>query len=299
MAPLASNVMLGYPSWADVGNVYTPTFSLGSWQAALPLTNLQDRRLAKVARSTDALAASTTFDIDLGVARPVRLRAIPKHNISQAGTIRIRSSNAAGNFAAPVYDSGTLNVWPVVYPSGSLNSGRTEEISGGGDGKMTAEDASGFNLGLCIIASVYSSARYERWEIVDTGNAAGYIELARIFIALGYQPTINMSLGAKLGVESQTERFETDGGATIFMERPRRRNLTFAIETLPNDEALANIFDLHRRAGTSKQIMVAYDPTDTAHMHRRSFLATQRDMSPLEQVSYYGMGTPISLVEEL
>lgn len=83
--------------------LYTPTLSGGSWEAGLPLTNLQDRRLHRVARSTDAAVASTVFTVDLGTDRAVRLVAIPKHNISAAGTVRAR-----GFLSVPVLDSLTV-----------------------------------------------------------------------------------------------------------------------------------------------------------------------------------------------
>jgi hypothetical protein len=275
-----SNVVVGYPIYSDVGPLYTPTLTGGSWEAALPLTNLQDRRLARVARSADALAASTTFDINLGAARPVFCLALPTHNASTAATIRVRGSSVSGSYAGGdlVYDTTTL----AVIASG-----------------MTAEDMNGINVGWTHVPSAAQTARYWRFEITDTGNADGYIELGRVVVAGGWQPTYNMNYGARLGLDTDTTRSLTDGGAAVYTSRPVRRTLTFAISDLGEDEALANGFDLQRLAGTAGQMMVVYDPADTTHMYRRAFLATLQSLSPLEAAPLARYGVPLSFVEEL
>lgn len=77
--------LIGYPNRSDDG-----TLSGGSWEASLPLTNLQDRRLAKIARSTDATEANTQFENDLGELRWIRTVALANHNLGPSATIRVR-----------------------------------------------------------------------------------------------------------------------------------------------------------------------------------------------------------------
>lgn len=273
-----ANCVFGWPIYSDVGVSYSPVITGGSWSSSLPLSNMQDRRLSKVARSADALAASTKFEIDLGVARAIRVLALPKHTISSAGTIRVRGSNTAGNFAAPVYDTGTVNVWPAG---------------------IDAEEAAGMNLGWTHVAAAAQSARYWLFEISDATNPAGYVDVGRLVIAKAWQPTINMSVGARLGLETDTDRTVTDGGAAIYNDKPRRRTMTFDIEHLPADEALENGFDMQRIAGKSGQLMFVFDPEDTTHMHRRAFLAVLRELTALEYPYYTDASTPFQVIEEL
>ena len=131
-----SNILLGWPVFNDPSVLYTPTYSGGSWLAGLPLTNLSDRRLAKVAQSSDAAAASTQFDVDLKVARAIGVVALPKHNMTSAGTWRVRGYTGAGH-TTNVYDSGTL----TPFPAG-----------------LNAEDVVGLNVAAVVLPSV--SARY-------------------------------------------------------------------------------------------------------------------------------------------
>ncbi len=274
----AWNCILGTPIYSDAfGPTYSPVLSAGSWLAALPLANLQARELIKVARSTDALAASTKFDCDLGVARAVRVLALVEHNFSSAATVRFRGYSDAG-YTTLVYDSGTFNAWPAG---------------------MTAENYDGYVKTAMHVATADQTARYWRTEITDTGNPAGYVQVGRVVIAGGYQATINMQYGARLGWETETQRKVTDGGAAIYDRRRGRRHVTFTLGELLEDEALANLFELQRREGLHGQLLFVYDPEDTTHAHRRRFLAVQRELSPLERASFGRDTMPVALVEEL
>jgi len=81
------NPLLVFPNLVD-----TATLAGGSWESTLPLTNLQDRRLAKVARSADASLTSTTVTVTLAATRVVRAVGLHGHNLSLAGRVRIRGT---------------------------------------------------------------------------------------------------------------------------------------------------------------------------------------------------------------
>lgn len=277
---MTARMVLGWPIFSDVSVLYTPALSTGSWVSALPLTNLQDPRLSLVARSSDALAASTQFETDLGVARAVRVIALVKHNISTAGTWRVRGSSAAGTFSGGplVYDSGTVNVWPTA---------------------LTAEQVEGMNQIALVVPSAAQSARYWLIEITDTANSNGYVEIARLVIAGGWQPTINMSVGATLGLETDSTRVASDGGAMIHTRKPVRRTMHFTLADLPEAEQLGSGFDLQRIAGTSRQLFYVYDPDDTTLARHRSFLCTLQELSALDFPYLARASASYSLLEAL
>jgi hypothetical protein len=90
----------------------------------LPLTNLKDRRLSKVARSTDDALTSTIVKVDLGVARSIRLVAVPKHNLSTAAKARVRL------FAAlPIVEDNDFNGWTSVGTP-VVTTGQVDPFSG-------------------------------------------------------------------------------------------------------------------------------------------------------------------------
>jgi hypothetical protein len=291
-------MMLAYPNRADVGSTYTPSFSGGSWNASYPLTNLQNRRLDVVARSATAALLDAQFDIDLGTSRGLRLFGIPKHNISTVGKVRIRGTNVAADYTSPVYDTGWLDVWPAIYPSPGYPAWGDSTLWS--SSKINAEDAIDYPIGFVHVATSAQSARYWRIEVDDTTNAAGYVELARLYMALGWQPSVNPGFnGHSFGWETDTVRSETDRGVAQFYEKTRRRMFTGILRYLGEDEVLCNWWPLEQLAGTTEQLYFVFDPTDTVHMHRRAFLGVLRTLSPLEAAALKRYGKPFSVLEEL
>lgn len=273
---MSSNLVLGFPIYSDAGVLYTPAISGGSWSSDLPLSNLLDRALENVARSADALAASTTLDIDLGVARAVRVLALPKTNLTAAATVKWEGGTSAG--ANDVYNSTALAVsWSAT----------------------TAEDRDGINCAVVHVPATAKTARYWRVSIVDTANPDGYVQLARLVIAAGYQPTINMKVGAKLGLRDATVRTESDGAAAKYQVKPVRRTMTFALPMLGQAEAFASAFKIQRQAGKSKQLFFVLDPDDTTYMHERAFLGTLEELGDLDFAKYLYHDNSFRIVEEL
>lgn len=432
-------LLLGFPNYADASVQYAPSLSGGSWSSSLPLTNLQSRYLAAVARSINAQLTSTIVKADLGVARTVRMLGAPKHTMSSAADARWRL------FAAnPILEDNDFNSWTsagtptiatgqtdpfggtratligdddaavvesksrtvtftgngvksvaltikqgtssttefgirdstavawlhlvratwsagvptlstqqgsgTLYPVVSLGNGwyqvqfttaaataantntfyfygvNSSSVANTGNtfayeamafdfttqpividsgvidaypAGVTAEDVDGLNVPHVYVASAAASGRYVRWEIADTTNSAGYIDVARLWVSGAYEPTYNASYGAKLGLESDTTRSITDGGAAIYQAKPIRRSLNFALDNVVESEAFASPWKIQRLANKSGQMFVVFDQADTTLLHERSFLCVLRELSALEfsQALYNAVG--FQLVEEL
>lgn len=285
-----ANLLISFPNRGDSG-----TFSGGSWEATLPLTNLQDRRTQRVARSTNATLASTQFDCDLGTELYLWVGALFSTNLTMAAQWRIRGSNDAA-FATSAYDSGWVDVYPEIYPAGVLNFGDP----GWFDGKLAQVDYdAGYRVEPIHVLSTLTSARYWRVEIDDTANGDGYVEVGRAWFGYAYQPTANMANGVRLGWETSSSRTETDGGAWYHLDRPRRRHMDFVLSQESEDEGLVRGFEVLRQLGTAGQLLVVFDPDDTHHLHRRAFVGTLRDLSPLTFPYSAWTDQPFRVVEEL
>jgi hypothetical protein len=198
-------------------------------------------------------------------------------NISTVGTVRARASNAPGAFGAPVYDSGNVTAFPAGHTVDTFEGTPT----------------------FLRVAAVPVNARYWRFDIVDPMNAKGYIDVARLVIAVGWQPSVNMANGARIAFETETERIPTEGGSAFYRDRPRRRHFEFEIAQLPEDEALVRGFDMQWRAGTSQQMFFVFDPEDAVHWYRRSFLCVMRTLTPIEFPYVTAGNTAFQLFEEL
>ncbi len=254
-----TNLVLSYINRAD-----TATLSGGSWQASLPLTNLQQTRLSKAARSTNLLAASTKFDIDLGATTVVlRMIGVMGHNLTQDATYRLTGGDSPG---ATQYDSGWQAVWPAVYGLWDREFEDPDWYSG----KISAAEASAYPIKALLDLGLNYTYRYWRVEFLDTGNAAGYIELARFWFGPAWQPTINYDWGSALGWQSRDRAIEVRSGARIIERMKARRAWRLSLHELSDQEAFGRALAMNLMIGTEGEIVVIPDPADVANYHRRN-----------------------------
>ena len=270
-------------------------FSGGAWSTALPLTNLADPALGSAARSSNILAASTTFDIDLMTTRDLRLFSIPDHNMSFSATIRVQVDTEP-TFATPYSDSGTLAVWPRYYPAGSLPV--THESYA--DGKLTLEAAVGLRAGWWYAFPASVQGRYVRVTIVDTANSAGYVQLNRFICAPAWQPAINMSLGAQTTLVPTTDQSQALGGAVWFDRRTPRRSTRLTLEALTPDQAMVWPWEMQRILGIDGECFFVFDPDDVDLLKKqRSYLATLQQLNAIEYPYANLNRTAFDLIEKL
>lgn len=303
-----ANAILAFPNYAlpQVNSNYsasaatqTPTVSGGSWNGALPASNLVLGSLATPARSTDATSANTQFVIDLQVARPLSVFALIRHNLTPdlsgtPATWRVTLSNVS-NFASTVYTSAFTNAYQPFWAAGSLPTGWTST----GNGPSRFDLAQYKSFASPIVAPQVFSARYIKVEIVDTGNSLGYIQLGGFFAGPGFQPLVNIQYGAQLGWEDLSQVSEGWGGVRFYQKKPRRRTAQFAFQAVRQDQGMEVLFEMQPAIGTTDPCFFILDPASANHLNRWSFLATVKQLSPL-QFPYLNMvDAAVQLVEVL
>lgn len=274
-----ANLKLGFPNRVDAATV-----SGGSWQSTLPITNIKDRRLSRLARSANAVLASTIINLDLGAAKTVGAIALVTHNFSASALVRIRGDDAA-DFSTPLYDSGWVNVWPSgVIPQELLEW----EDDNFWLGTVSAEALAGYQAPYINLMESKPVLRYWRIEINDTSNPSGYVQLGRIFIGDVWTVSANYSYGAGLSAEDQTQVESSIGGEEYFDVRKRFRVHRYDLEYLNTQEAYSRVIDMYKLAGISGEILVVQDSSDVTNGFRRNFLCRMRNLQPVTD-KYYGV----------
>jgi hypothetical protein len=279
--------LIGYSNKLD-----SATLAGGSWATSLPLNFLKTRLLGQVARTTNTLQASSTFNIDFGVPRDIRVASLVNHNISIFGKVLISASE--DNFATTAYTSGQIEAWPAVYSIGTLEW----EDDAWWSGTYTAEDAEGYTTNVTHIISQLAYYRYWRIQIIDETNADGYIQLGRVFLGSAWQPTRDAEVGLALGWESATTVQKALSGTKYFQRRNPYRVTRFTLNVIDIDEALSMAFEIDKRMGIDGEILWIQDTSDTVHALRRRYLGTMREMSLIE-FPYVGLGKKSYSIEEI
>lgn len=243
----------------------------------MPLSNIKDRRLSRVARSTTASLVDTIINIDLGKARAVGAVALITHNLSATALVRVRGDDDAG-FASPLYDSGWLN----AYQSGVIPPELLEwEDDNFWLGTVNAETIAGYQSPYINMIDSRPVLRYWRIEINDTTNPYVYVQIGRVFIGDVWTVSANYSFGAGLGMEDQTQIETSLGGEEYFDVRKRYRVHQFDLEYLTESEGYSRIIDMQKLAGVSGEVLIVQDSSDVVNGYRRNFLGRMRSLSPL------------------
>lgn len=282
--------LIGYPNRAD-----DATLSGGSWEAALPIANVQDADLGIVARSTDATTASTRIDLDLTAAYPVRCIFVYLPNATLSATVRLYADDEA-TFTAPPYDPGAENVYPTsFFPANTEFYG--EDVS---SSAMTQELwDEGLRYPYIHIPATDQDYRYWRVDINDTTNSDGYVDVARVWIGTAYRPAVSWRQGGGYGYNSASASVRTQGGKKRSISLPKYRTAQLTLPSVTEDGGTIQCLDVMRRIGTTEQFAFVFDETDSTHLQRRSYLATLGAVNQLTFPSTAWMDVPFLVEEEV
>lgn len=304
----AAKCLLSWPNYAlpalsprtdAVTQILTPVYDgvPGAYQATMPLANMADEKLYKATRSTSL--ANTFFNVDFGVARPIRLVALMRHNFSalvsgaaNAPTIRVTVGNDA-SFATFAKQTAFVPVFSAaVTAPGSLPAGW--------DAGPSMESLLPY-ASLCAVIDLGAnySGRYMNINIQDPANGNGYVQWGGLHAGPGYQPTINMAYSPKLYGDDKSTSSDGDTGVEFWYQRPIARVAEFALDALHTDEALELPFELGMRSGIARSLFFCMDPASPYHMHRLSFPARLVQLDGIAYPYYDTMTAPFKLREVL
>ncbi len=272
---MMQRVQFCWPNRAD-----TASFSGGAWSVASPLAHLASRYRNFVARSQDTALTSTWFDVDLGRPRYIRHVAVIGHNLTSAGMFRVRL--ALADLDAPDVDSGWRSPWRAFHAFGDVPWGE----DGWYGGLPTAEERAGYPSLAIVSLPASLNVRYVRVEFADTGNTAGYIEAARLWVTDAWQPAYNYSYGSTLGWEDPSLIETAKSGTEYFDQGRMYRVWRGQLGRLVNTEGYARYLEMLRQLGTTHEFLLIPDADDTEQTMRRTFVARLRVLSPLENVAY-------------
>lgn len=262
---MSENILLGWPNRIDEA-----TLSLGSWPS-LTLTNLQivDEPW-RVARSATDATADTKVRVTLPQARSIFLLGITNHNLSLNALFRFRGGTTAGAF--DVYDSGWQGAWAMTFDSEMLEWEATNWWEGIADDEYIRHP-----WALVWPLRAYYNARYWDIEIDDTTNPDGYVQLGRIFIGGGLQPTYNPEFGLEDSWVDPTTVDEGISGNESFDRQRRRRQVEFQLGWMTTEDE-KRLYEMRRRQGISGEVFYVPDPSDLAESQLKGFLARQVEL---------------------
>lgn len=274
---MSNNMIISSTNYSDGG-----TLTVDDEVATLPASNLQDQQIVKIWRNTQT---SAQIDVDFGQQRIVDFMALIRHNISQTGTIRWRLS-AVSDFSTTVYDSGTIDAWPIVEEFGTLPWGVFQW-----GGRLNPEVAAEYTISSFDVLTSAVQARYLRIDISDSLNADGYLQAGRLIAGPSYRPSVNYANGVQFEFVDESRITKSRGGQTFVDEVERYRVMRFELINLPENEMFGNVFNsIDRLRGVSKDILVIPQPAKSSTWITQNIYGRIRQTQPITNsaLTYYG-----------
>lgn len=261
-------VFLGWQDW-----IKTATLSGGSWVAGLGLANLASWPKSNPARSSNAQAASTCFDIDLTVLRSIRAGMLIGHNLSPDAQWRLTlSATAAGN--ADRWDSGWQPVWFLDFDNSVLEWESESWWEG-----STDIDLAGSPYHLPILLPDWIPARYGRLELLDGTNPAGYVQAGRFVLCNGLQAA--QSFGVQDAWRDLSTRKTLPGGVVYAESRDALREVTLSLDWLDRHAEAGQLYELQRRLRSVGDVLYLPSLTDYQACQRSGFVGGMKTLSPI------------------
>lgn len=257
--------------------------------AGLPIANVQDRQITKVFRNTQNTAQ---IDVNFGQGRVIDVVAVIRHNMTQTSKIRVRLSTVS-DFSTTVYDSGTVNAWPVVEEFGALPWG----VFNWG-GFISTTEAVDYTISSFALPTTSVVAQYLRIDLTDTDSTDGYIQVGRIIAAPAYRPSINMAFGVEFEFVDESRVTKSRGGQTFIDEVERFRRMRFELLNIPENEIFSNVFNsIDRRRGIVEDLLVIPQPDDNTTWITQNIYGRLTSTNPITNTQLERYGRLIEIEE--
>ncbi len=200
----------------------------GGWAE---ISNVQNRKLYSVARSSDASAASTQFFVNLGSAQPIKCLSLHAHNLTWSAAVTLKAGTLAGG--DDILSSTGNAAYSIVF-----DSSRT------------------FSTHYDVIIDADVAAQYWTVEIDDVSNPAGFVEIGRVGLWQGLEPEYNMSWGVQYGINDNMSSIERSiAGDFLYSQHAKKRTARFALDWL-NDNERDQAHEISRVIGKTGEVLL-------------------------------------------
>jgi hypothetical protein len=256
------NLRIIHRNDADQATSLTASTTSGDLVAAYMQTDLK----GQAHRSTGTSVTYTltwTGGVTLGAV------ALPATNLTAAATLRVRLYNATSG-GTLLLDTGTNTACP------GLAAGPWTWTS------VFNCNAFAYGFASKAVAWFEATAGVKRAviDLVDTGNAAGYIDCARIVAGPWWQPEWGAEYGATTTWADNTTNARTDAGDLPSDRAPMHQELSITLPSLSPAER-SELAQIMRANGTWKPVFVSLMPRKGTAAEQDYMIYGKRKNSPI------------------
>ena len=280
-----------YNRWSDKA---LGSLSSSGAVSAFPATNTQLQQRSKIWRAT-----SNTPHLlrDLGNAYRINSVCIVSHNMTAAGTFRVRVGNTS-TLASPSYDSGTLRIWEPSFATTGL-------MSEYADSSGYPTDATIELLRYCheqartvrFVTFEEVAARYVRVDFSDPGNALGYVEVAWVYAGLVVRINPDQMYGWQIWPEGESRTHRSASGQLWLDNYYRQWHATANFGSQPESNTMAFFEWVTSYLGRTREMVVSFQPVNAPQRFYHTMYCRFAQIPQVENVGFNVYSVPLELEE--
>jgi hypothetical protein len=288
---IQEKVTLCYPN-----RVNESVLSGGSWLTTLPLNNIKDRVMSKVARSTNLTLSSTQFNITLAQERSVDVLALANHNFSSSAKIRVRFYADIGATIL-LEDSGWYDVWKSIIPTQDTEW----EFDNWWDGKPRQDDINLYTKLVVYRLSETRTPKFIKVEVDDEGNSDGYIKIGRLFISKAWQPEYNASYGISYGhsTNADIDTAMDTNRTEYFRQYTPKRTVSFSLEQIDEEAGFQRILRMQKEIGITGEVLYTENSVESMSDFSKTFIGRLSSANPLINPYFESFTSSVDIIEIL
>lgn len=270
-----SDVTLAWPNRIDAATLGS---SGASWETDLPLTNLQTRQYAQVARTTGA--TSLTITALLPKIRKLGAVAIVNHNLSVTATVRFKAYYGTDNLSELIWDSGVIDAWPVNHDQSTLIFDDVDFW----EGTIDNDERDYYTKLVTYFAPDNDGGQYLEVIIEDPDNTDGWVQIGRLFLAPWWQPELPPRYGdVSHNIIDPSEFQEVpESGTRYYRKLAKRRTVSIKWTDMTVEEAWNGLNDAKQFEGTTGEMLYAFTKQRTdQNYYATTFMCQFAQLDPI------------------
>jgi len=264
-----ANVLIAYDNRIDEATLTGGT----TWYDTLPRSNMQNKILTKVARTTTDTA---TFTITWPRQIPVRVLGLIRHNLVQSVTVTAQLYNASNSLLGTFNSRWKGRPWQLRdWIDPDFIAGEPRDTFRSRHSRITYLDFLKTYSVKTITVSITSNAESDNNKI----------QIGRLFAGQAWTPKINYASGQKLWYENITDKRRALGGTLYSDLRANYRIIQFGLGYLTEDEALGFALDMQKTIGDSDECLINLEPDNGRYPYAQTLMGRVRQLSPIERAA--------------
>jgi len=299
-----SNISLSYPNRIDECTISSST----TWSSTLPLANIKNRVLKKVARTALGVT-SFQMTINLPVQREIGCVALASHNLSTNAMYRVLGYSGTNGSGTIRFDStASFKAYPV------LNSPETGVIPWGDPtfwgGSVSESQRKSYTSLAIFYPPKNAMCLSVTIQVTDSGNSDNYLQVGRVFLGRSVEPENNPEFGGlSQGYIDLTETRKANDNTKYFNIKQKLRTINCTLGHLSKEEAFSGFYDAQRECGISGELIYAFSKpeylntisninmTFDRNFYARTFICNFSGLSPIDMPYVNGYCTVLQLEE--